>query len=886
MIVFCLLALVMTAAELKPFKSTLQANTLIIRGRFKEKIDFSKLPVIRYSLKDGQFQHQGELRVINPVTGSREIDFELPFGENKELSEKCQILISGYPDGMEIYEVRPVLFKADDLSNGLDFETIDNCGVWGANLGGKAEWENTRGFRGKGSMKAVWLAHQMVSLLPGTRDWSPYAELRFVVTNPLPTEQGRRNRNMFLFDGQTVHRPTIMDSIPHGNLDLYQESSKVFKLDLIKLKKNNPKINLRNIMSVQFFWSSTAVTGETVFYFDDMKLLTAEELEQEKAAIYLDKFAELKKMAPKIKRDNWNGEIEKLHKRFAGGERESLESDITTLKEKMVNAVILGDNDIKVVAVPPTEKIMRDTIFEYREFPVTISAAGNERESFQLALALSRPLKKVLVTPNDLRSSAGDVIPADCIRINPVGYVEVTEAFYYPSSRPGLWPDILHQNRPFDLSERVQPFMVTVAVPDGQKADIYEGNLAVTAEGMEPRTISYRLRVYNFSLPTRGKAKTFISFNYAPENPELRRKVYDLAFDYRLNPTCMYPKIYKKDINTRFLPYPEDIPYCLEKGMNFMTFGFMEDQQAKDHFAFDEEYIQALLRWIGKWKPILEKADAWDMAYLLGFDEIMHQPAPIRNKRLKSAEKICQAIKKAYPDCKIANIGKLMKISPDLMDKWYNIPMQRKEFSQLLNQGKEVAFYWAYEDPSFMLDLPGTASRICSWMAYKEGADGIGYYSSCRFHGAWTDKNRPSREQIATAHNKDRGFSLCGENCQPDMPLASLDWDKEHYQVQTNKKYGRNADGLLFHPAPDRSLLASFRLVSIRDGIEDYEYLKILEECSGGKHPLLKIPDTLVTTGSYTRNYDAIQAYREKIAEAIQSALTAKGSHRSLQGHP
>lgn len=872
-ILLCSVSLTLFSLELQPLKASKEVGSFILKMRFNDNFNLKKLPAMDFAVKDGVFACKGRLVPLNPVTGSREIDFEASLGTVRKLTSGCRMVISGVPAGGGVYEVQPVVFHKNDLSRGLDFETPERSGVWTANLGAKASWSGKYPSGGKGCLRAEWGVHQMVSLLPGERDWTRYAELRFKVRYP---ETGERNRNMFLFDGKAVHRPGINDTIPGGRLDLFQESRRTFRLDLRALKKHNPGIDLSNIMAVQFFWSSTPVVGETVFYFDDVQLLTAEDLEREKKDGYRRQFAELRNMVPGAKIKKWEGEIQALEQWFEAGKYEALDKGVTALKEKIVNSTVLGNEDLRIVAVDSSEKVMRDTMFPYRSFPVQISAAGNERESFQAVLALSRPLKQVRFTAGELRGEGGKVIPAGNVRINPVGYVEVTEATFYQSSRTGFWPDILHRNRPFDLPERVQPFMVTVAVPAGQPAGIYTGKLTLMADGMESRTVEYRVKVYSFSLPRKGKAKTFISFNYAPDDPVLRRRVYDLVFDYRLNPVAMYPKLFKKKVNTRFLPFPEDLEYCLRKGMNFMAFGFMEDQQAKDSQCFDEEYIQAVLKWIGRWRPFLKEKGAWDIAYMMGFDEIMHRSAAVRGRHLKEAEKICRRIKQAYPDCKIANIGKLMTIPAELMDKWYNIPMDSWKFKHLLRRGKGVGFYWAYEDPSFMLDLPGIAPRMCSWMAFRENADGIGYYSSIRLHATFTEKNRLTPEKSRLAHNNEKGYGICNENCCPDPVPVSLDWDRTLYKV-AYLRYARNGDGLLFHPAPDHTLLASFRLVSIRDGIEDFEYFKLLEELSGGRHPLLKIPASLVTLESYTKNSEAVLAYRGRVAAAIEELNRKRG---------
>ncbi len=872
-ILLCSVSLTLFSLELQPLKASKEVGSFILKMRFKDNFNLKKLPAMDFAVKDGTFTRKGRLVPLNPVTGSREIDFEASLGTVRKLTSGCRMVISGVPAGGGVYEVQPVVFHKNDLSRGLDFETPERSGVWTANLGAKVSRSGKYPSGGKGCLRAEWGVHQMVSLFPGERDWTRYAELRFKVRYP---EVGTRNRSMFLFDGKAVHRPGINDTIPSGRLDVFQEDRRTFRLDLRTLKKYNPRIDLSNIMAVQFFWSFTPVVGETVFYFDDVQLLTDEDLEKEKKDGRRRQLAELRNMIPDSKIKQWEGEIRVLEQWLDAGKYETLDQGVTALKEKIVNSLVLGNEDLRIVAVNSSEKVMRDTIFPYRNFPVQISAAGNERESFQAVLALSRPLKQVRFTAGELRSEGGKVIPAGNVRINPVGYVEVTEATFYPSSRTGFWPDILHRNRPFDLPERVQPFMVTVAVPAGQPAGIYTGKLTLTVDGMESRTVEYRVKVYSFSLPRKGKAKTFISFNYAPDDPALRRRVYDLVFDYRLNPVSMYPKLFKKNVNTRFLPFPEDLDYCLRKGMNFMAFGFMEDRQAKDSQCFDEEYIQAVLKWIGRWRPFLKEKGAWDIAYMIGFDEIMHRSAAVRGRHLKEAEKICRRIKQAYPDCRIANVGKLMAISPGLMDKWYNIPMDNRKFGHLLRHGKEIGFYWAYENPSFMLDLPGIAPRMCSWMAFRENADGIGYYSSIRLHNTFTEKNRLMPEKSRLAHNNEKGYGICNENCCPDPVPVSLDWDRTQYKV-AYLRYARNGDGLLFHPAPDHTLLASFRLVSIRDGIEDFEYFKLLEELSGGRHPLLKIPASLVTLESYTKNSEAVQAYRGKVAAAIEELYRKRG---------
>ncbi|MDD3953610.1 MAG: DUF6067 family protein [Lentisphaeria bacterium] len=874
----CLLtALGLGAFEVRPFAEAVPADRLIIRMSFStEQADWTDIPAaLTVHVQDGGFAHRGNLLPLNPIPGFPEADYEFLLGETVTLSAQCTIRLENMPAWATVREILPWLPQKDDLAAGLDCETPQRSGFWLGNLGGIILHDDQNVFRSRGAMAATWQEHQMVTLLPGVRDWTPYAELRFIVSNPLPPPDGTRDRNLFLFDGRKVHRPTPKDSIPQGNILVAYESSKEFRLDLKLLKQNNPLIALNDMRAIQFFWSSTPSTGSTTFYFDDICLLTEKQIRQELDAIYEQQFRQIQAEYDKLLNGQspWQQRFAMLQQRFSQGERKSLDDDIRILKEELLNAQLLvgfpQDQPCRIVPTGPMEKIFRDRAFAFQEAPWRLSAAGNERESFQLVLAPRHPLQQVQLFAADLRTADGAILPEDCVKIHPVGYVEISESFFYSSSRTGFWPDILHENRPFDLPCRVQPFMVTVAVPENQQPGLYRGSIEVTAQNMAAQQIPFELQVYRFSLPLRGQCKVLFTANYVPENPQLRRKVYDLLFDYRLSPTSMYTRI-NKNAPTRTVPDFEDLAYCMKKGMNMLLFGEILDRPAADPHSFSEEYIQAVLDWIGYCRPILQEHGAWEISYLCGFDEIMHRPEPQRTQRLQQASKILSRIKQAYPDCKIANVGRLMELSPDLMDQWFCSPIPEKDFSPILQSGGQVGFYWVYQDPSFMLDLPGTAPRICSWMAFREKANGIAYYSTFRPHDTC-----PEELRIPPSKTHKQGSSICHEACCPEPPLT-LDWQQAQFEVRGTRKFARNGDGFLFYPAPDRSLLASMRLVALRDGIEDFEYLKILSDLSDGKHPLLDIPENIVTLKDYTTDPRTLQNYRQQIADAIERLLQEK----------
>lgn len=849
------------------------ANALIIRVRTK----MAKTPPVGITgiFNDGAFQVEKPLNLVNQVEGNYEFDYELPLGKTIILTTSANLTLKIPPsfiDTIEIYAVQAVLFDDHDLSGNINFESDSRNGVWVGNYTGIASINDDRAIAGKRSLKAFWPTHGgMVTLLPGERDWSEYAELRISLANPLPTANGKRTRVIFIFDGKKHYRPTQNDSIPGGALTMNEESGKTFKLDLNKLRANLPKADWKNITALQIFWSPVRC-GETILYVDNIQLLTQYQVVQETTQKYQSEFAELRKSASLINltSDKFNSKMIDFEKRFAAGERNTLDPEITALKEYLVTEQFrkesVAGKKFALAAAHPAVKIMQDAKFPSQAFPNKISAAGNERESFQLVVVPFEGLKQVKISATELKNPNGKVIPIDNIEINPVAYIEITDAYYFPSSRNGFWPDVLLDNSPFDLPVKVQPYMITVAVPENQEPGLYSGKLSVNALGLATEEVEYQLEVYNFSLPKRGKLKTFFSDSYLPNDPKIRRSVYDKYFYYRLNPTNMYSRIDKATSSAPgIVPPLEDLPYCMERGMNFYNFGYIIDRPAKDPNTFDQAYINAIISWIGHCKPVLEKTGAWEIASICGFDEIMHQSVEIRTPRLAEAKRTLKAVKQAFPDVKTSNVGKLMDIDNSLMNEWFTVPSPGADFKEKQIKGGMVGFYWVYEDPSFMLDLPGIAPRICSWLAYKEGAEAIGYYATYRPH------------DIANGQDSHSFGSMpCNEKCNPKNLPATLTWRKIDFDTKAAVyRYGRNGCGKLFYPSADGHLLGSQRLVNIRDGIEDYEYLKILEQKSGGKkNKLLAIPDSIVTTnqGEYTHDYKTLQDYRDNVAKAIEQS--------------
>lgn len=163
-----------------------------------------------------------------------------------------------------------------------------------------------------------------------------------------------------------------------------------------------------------------------------------------------------------------------------------------------------------------------------------LEAAGGEREHAQLILLPRQAVGTLQVFATDLTGSGGARIPKTAVEIREVGYVSV----HRPTDRVGTadeWPDPLPpleggwKPRP----NRNNPLWITVTVPRGARAGLYEGRIVL--RGTRTQTVPIRLRVRRFSLPEKTALRS--GFGVNPDNirryhnlqsAEAMEKVWDL----------------------------------------------------------------------------------------------------------------------------------------------------------------------------------------------------------------------------------------------------------------------------------------------------------------------------------------------------------------------
>ena len=488
---------------------------------------------------------------------------------------------------------------------------------------------------------------------------------------------------------------------------------------------------------------------------------------------------------------------------------------------------------------------------------VSVSAARNEKESFQIAVTPSGPdkLRGVSVSASDLRGRNASILSASNINCDVVGYVQTKVAPPYAVPYVGWWPDpILNFLGPIDIaSGDIQTFWIRVRVPKGQNPGLYKGSITISAAGSKPVKLGLNVRVRSFTMPDCTPLPTAITF-LVPEyksriineicgadkwNAKLKYDYADFLADYYID----YDSLYESAP-----PDYEVLKYLHDKN-KLVAFNY-------GYFGGDPQSN------VERFKPIYEKCKEMgiiDHSYIYGFDESPADGFPA----LESAVK---AIKDAFPDVMTMTtaydhtfgVGSVVKS----MDAWCPLTpsFDPKQASLAREQGKKVWWYICcgpqHPYANWFIEYPAIEARLLMGaMTAKYNPDGFLYYSM-----TYWNANEPITSGPFTKWN----------------PVSWTTFD---------------GDGSIICCGPGGSPVPTIRLENYRDGMEDFAYAKILEtiiskyQARGGSlnkretrwladaQAAITVPDKLVKDmATYSRDSGVLYSWRDKMADLIDSS--------------
>ena len=504
-----------------------------------------------------------------------------------------------------------------------------------------------------------------------------------------------------------------------------------------------------------------------------------------------------------------------------------------------------------------------------RDYPFTgsfddhydLALARNEHEAFQVVvMPFHRDLKDVTVSAGPLEGPNGS---AGCsAEVSLVGHVEVADNTPYKTHYHGWWPDVLlyfQQTCDVRDDEHVA-FWIDIATEATTPPGLYKGRVKITAAGCKPIEIQLNVTVWDFELPAGTHLRN--AFTYAEYavgryygdrwGKELAYKYYDFILDHRLNIDHLY-----RDN----MPDFELVEYGISKGMNSFNLGadFRQIGPEGPDDEFDQ-YVSHLMK------------EGWlDLAYVYGFDEVKDK------EQFEAMKEVFSSIHLHYPGLKTMTTAQDRSFGKDTglreaVDIWvpltdaYNLEEARK----LRAEGKKM---WGYvcvvpypPYANWFVESPAIEARLLTGaMSHKYEVDGFLYYMI----NLWWNS--------------------------PPPPVTSgpyTEWDPGTFINRRGEI--PNGAGSLLCPGPDGPLSPS-RRGTIRDGVEDYEYLYLAAELADRvrrlpatpvrqaylkrAETLLAVPDRVVhTVTAYTRDPRDLSAFRHDLAQAILAgqALVAK----------
>jgi MYXO-CTERM domain-containing protein len=528
---------------------------------------------------------------------------------------------------------------------------------------------------------------------------------------------------------------------------------------------------------------------------------------------------------------------------------------------------------------PPSQKI-RPGDAAGTATSATLEAARNEFEAFHVVISGGAAgAKAVTATATPLAGPGGAVI--DDVRV----YREAWYNVGTPSNiqgAPGRWPDALipavdeidNQPRnafPYDVpANEQQPLFVEYHVPQQATAGWYQGTVHVT--GGVTADIPVKLYVHAFTLPSTSSLPSaygigwndactahFGGYQACGDSgvEAINIKYAKLALDHRitLSEAITNGPLPKGDGSYDWATWDAAYGPMLDGGMGGRLQG-AKLTAVRYQWTVDQAHFS-------EWAKHFRAKGWFDRTFDYSCDE---PPAGCSWSSINGRTAMVHAADPGFQTLVTTQMGPATQNSVlggiDILVPTDNLldPMPPDTNTRSAYEGwlaaapqRKVWFYQSCDSdgcngigpaelsgwPSHMIDAPATQNRAMEWQAWRQKVSGELYYD--------------------TTYAFTRGDA----------------WSNQYY-------FGGNGDGTLFYPGTPAKIggtsqvpIASLRVKMIRDGMEDYEYFKLLAD--SGDAALADATATELSPKAWQNATDpaAIDAARHKMALRIE-ALTGQ----------
>jgi len=497
--------------------------------------------------------------------------------------------------------------------------------------------------------------------------------------------------------------------------------------------------------------------------------------------------------------------------------------------------------DWHVWTLARTERVLREAPAG-NGVAVELAAARGEWESFQILMRADAAVRGVNVIAGDLAGPEGAVLRGADARLFRQHQLQIA----VPTCRndqfqPGWYPDALIPLRhpvsrkplsgarfvavPFDLpAGQTHGFWVDLFVPTSARPGEYRGLYRVTAEGRKSVEVPVTLRVWDFQLPRVSTLQTAFGSPAArmrsyyaqraaegKESPptdwaEIDAQCAEMLSRHRINATPPPGSI---------APVPQPDGSFEIPGRQIDAFRAFVDRYHVNAFCVPHPRSvvndpvaegEKLRAWLGSWDRAAEKLDRPGVLFYTYLRD-----EPNDEEAYRYVQQWGRAIRRAQSVVKVLVVEQTWTQNEEWGDLYGAVDIWCPLFSlfkperaqKRLSLGETVWTYTALcqgrKTPWWHTDFPLLHYRVPAWIAWRYRIRGLLYWGGMSF---WKHVDDPWTEP------------------------GTLDRRQQH------KDLLYNGEGSIVYPARAvgyEGIAPSLRLKALRDSIEDYEYLAILE---------------------------------------------------------
>jgi hypothetical protein len=533
--------------------------------------------------------------------------------------------------------------------------------------------------------------------------------------------------------------------------------------------------------------------------------------------------------------------------------------------------------------------------------PVGLSAARGEFEAAQVILNPRKPLELLGATVGPLRDSQGrpGAISAELLE---VAYVQVTHPTD-SSCEPGWYPDPLPPLRlPLKLAPaRCQPIWLSFHVDPSAQAGDYTGELQLkTSTGSFAVPLS--LHIYGFKLPRDTHLKSALGLGSGEINrfhhlklAAQQRQVYESYltnfaahriapysfFDYAPIDIRFPGDITNKQAKVDFTAFDREAAKWLDQ-YRFTTFtlplsgmggGTFQSRSLGELEGFKEgtpEHARLFKDYLGQVETHLRQRGWLDKAYTYWFDEPDPKDFAFVVQGMKRIRAAAPGLRRMLTKEPHPELEGHVEIWCGLTPQWTPEKVRARRAA-----GQEVWWYICCGPTAPYLaefiDHPGTELRLWPWQSWQYGVQGILIWATTY----WTSDSAFPPPKIQDPWT------------DPMSYVSGYDFKPGHIG------YWGNGDGRFLYPPRGAATngapcleppVTSFRWENLRDGMEDYEYLWLLQQAVEKKRDsktnadlvreavnLLQVPaDMSQDTRHFTTDPRLLLAHRDRVARLLE----------------